>query len=381
MKEKPNKRNLLLDALDIPQEKNKSDSPQIHKDDSRNYDIPKAEKEIPPEEKPKNEKSVKEPAINISDLSDKLSKILKLFVNKVNNKTTNKSQIHENTTLNKKIQNYYHTNSPSIFIHENNKQAPINIETENKINFNSVLNNNRKDDVNAHTTTNDINFIETKNDLKDIRITDVDNTTHTTDATDNTNKNIFNEEKYTTDTTNKNTFNEDHNYNVNSANVKNNNRSIFNKRNKKINMVKFLSKNNSSYEILPGLEDGGIVQKPTKVVVGESGPEAIIPLDEINTNSTIKSNIKIEKVHETFLKKTIELVHQNTALKMAQQGTMSGFENVPTSENQLSPGMSMPIPTQPSPGGGASSSSAGINSLTLSVLMKTSLPSWRSKIG
>jgi phage-related minor tail protein len=42
---------------------------------------------------------------------------------------------------------------------------------------------------------------------------------------------------------------------------------------------------------IPQLADGGIVDKPTIALIGEAGPEAVVPLGRGGTGSTININV------------------------------------------------------------------------------------------
>ena len=49
---------------------------------------------------------------------------------------------------------------------------------------------------------------------------------------------------------------------------------------------------------IPGLADGGIVTGPTLAVVGEAGPEAVIPLSKMNQMGNVTININANVADE-----------------------------------------------------------------------------------
>jgi len=156
---------------------------------------------------------------------------------------------------------------------------------------------------------------------------------------------------------------------------------------KDINIAKVLNNTENSYEYLPALKDGGVVTEATKVVVGEGGPEAIVPLDQMNKimnqkfqtvqnhNKTITTSANESMTKNIFLKMNEELVRENV------EKQRSGGLNVSSGSPNFSMGGGGGGGGQqggsPSGGGGRQS----IDALTLSLLRKTSLPPWRSSFG
>ena len=60
---------------------------------------------------------------------------------------------------------------------------------------------------------------------------------------------------------------------------------------------------------IPQLAEGGVVSKPTVALIGEAGPEAVVPLDQIAQESTQTSTTVIES-DNSDLKKELELMRQ-----------------------------------------------------------------------
>ena len=154
---------------------------------------------------------------------------------------------------------------------------------------------------------------------------------------------------------------------------------------KDINIAKVLNNTENSYEYLPALKDGGVVTEATKVVVGEGGPEAIVPLDQMNKIMNQKYQT-VQNHNKTITTSANESMTKNIFLKMNEELVK---ENI---EKQRSEGLnaSSPSPNFSMGGGGGNqqggmSSGGGggqsIDALTLSLLRKTSLPPWRSSFG
>ncbi|MAH42981.1 hypothetical protein CL614_04650 [archaeon] len=121
--------------------------------------------------------------------------------------------------------------------------------------------------------------------------------------------------------------------------------------------------------ILPGLAEGGLVNKPTKTVIAEAGPELAIPLEK--TPEIIGQ--AIEKSKEVSSRSASQTINQNQTQKLNNQnegGEVKGGPAVLTNENaNFINAPSMPV------------SGSGITKFDRSVIRNIALPSWRTNLG
>jgi hypothetical protein len=74
---------------------------------------------------------------------------------------------------------------------------------------------------------------------------------------------------------------------------------------------------------IPHFAEGGIVTRPTLGLIGEAGPEAVVPLDDFQSN---RGGVHIEKVYGTvdraFVKNVARVISQGGDVKTAMQGAL-----------------------------------------------------------
>ena len=121
--------------------------------------------------------------------------------------------------------------------------------------------------------------------------------------------------------------------------------------------------------ILPGLAEGGLVNKPTKTVIAEAGPELAIPLEK--TPEIIGQ--AIEKSKDISSRNASQTINQNQAQKLNNQNEGGEGRNSPavlTNENaNFINAPSMPV------------SGSGITKFDRSIIRNIALPSWRTNLG
>ena len=121
--------------------------------------------------------------------------------------------------------------------------------------------------------------------------------------------------------------------------------------------------------ILPGLAEGGLVNKPTKTVIAEAGPELAIPLEK--TPEIIGQ--AIEKSREVSSRNASQTINQNQTQKLNNQNEGGEGRDAPavlSNENaNFINAPSMPV------------SGSGISKFDRSTIRKIALPSWRTNLG
>lgn len=327
------------------------DFTNISKEDSGAYSIPTQETEKPDEGKHTTDKIKHKPKIDVLDIDDKLTKILKLFLQP--SKDVKNTSNTNNSTINNSLEKYYTSSSPNIL---------------NKFNKNITIDGN-KINTQTYTARSAYHF--------DNKIISLDNTI---------NKNI-NDISEMTVNENENTENKHHS--ATDKKTKNTNKVYFNISppdehknttiNRKINMVKVLNKSTNSYETLPALESGGIATEPTKVIVGEKGPEAILPLSGAMGDVANGIMSTIGKSPLGLVTSTIQKMYENVVLTNVEKNNTTN-----TSSQQVESGggmVSMPPPEQESQPSGVSNSGNGVDPLTISLLKNVSIPPWRNTLG
>ena len=335
---------------------------RVGKDTSDSYEIPSLEKENKNDESNNQDNLSKRNKIDFLDLNEKLSKILKMTLPPMGKDQTSVNNTKNSNVVNKNIQNYYSSESPTIITNNNSSSDESHSPTFRKeINVSNILNENISDISQGDNVINSDSRISVTNDFEDLHIEN----NHQEENNKNNSKKIY------------------------FSSIKRKETSNTNNTNKKINMVKVLDRSSNNYEILPGLEDGGVVTEPTKVYVGEGGPEAIIPLDEYDTSYREEMNNiyrglgvkgKVDeyiKTEQTVLHAFMQAAGINVALKTSEaldatKVQNDGIESTPPPTIISGPESSGSAPSVS--GGG------GLDPLTMSLLEKVSLPPWRKEL-
>jgi len=65
---------------------------------------------------------------------------------------------------------------------------------------------------------------------------------------------------------------------------------------------------------IPFLAEGGIVHRPTLAMIGESGPEAVVPLDQMNSTKVIYVQPVINGNFDVSMHKLNLKLDQNKAM-------------------------------------------------------------------
>jgi uncharacterized membrane protein YgcG len=350
---------------------------------SEEYSIPELEKEKTQQDDNQIKLNRKAHKPQLVEMDEKLSRILTLISPENNYYSSANNTQNNSPTTNNLIENYYLSDSPKSLTksdHLDTKERRI-IE-KNNVSNSLVEKNVEKNNVSNSLVEKNVGILQKANPASLVNTKLIRNsiTNHANDSTLQLNfhhreNNLYEE----------NVFNNSKNQNVKF--VPRIDKNDITKIHKDINIAKVLNNTENSYEYLPALKDGGVVTEATKVVVGEGGPEAIVPLDQMNKimnqkfqtvqnhNKTITTSANESMTKNIFLKMNEELVRENV------EKQRSGGLNVSSGSPNFSMGGGGGGGGQqggsPSGGGGRQS----IDALTLSLLRKTSLPPWRSSFG
>jgi hypothetical protein len=399
-----------------------SENEKIPNNRSEDYSIPEIEREkdnstnvqLPPTRKNNNPQMV--------EMDEKLSRILTLISPETNYHTSNNDnrQNHNVNTTNNFIEKYY-LSGPNKLI-ENATPSSIKEKEKSERNnfFNSLVEKNNTLENNSlvekNNTLENNSLVEKNNTLENNSLVEKNNTLENNSLVEKNNTHVLQKTnpaslinkkliKYnTTNQTNQHetNFHKENNTSIEESNFHNSilndsenynvkfipqtNKNNITKIHKDIDVAKVLNNTSNSYEYLPALKDGGVVTEATKVVVGEKGPEAIVPLDQMNNvmnqkfqnvqnyNKNITTSASESMTKNIFLKMNEETVKENIE---KQKGGGLNVSSVQPNFSMGNPGGGQQGGPPPSGGGGRKS----IDPLTLSLLRKTSLPPWRSSFG
>ena len=137
-------------------------------------------------------------------------------------------------------------------------------------------------------------------------------------------------------------------------------------------VVKSILNNQKEIPTIPGLQHGGIVNKPTPAIIGEAGPEVAAPLKELpgiiakSQELQKRTNMPTDQANRALLQNdALKSANTNKTEEKSQQEQGMIISNTPITSNSTNVGLQ----------------TGGTTKFERSLFNTISLPDWRSRLG